>query len=76
LAESPPDKKFDEKVKRICQLYRQAIKVRPRGERVVSIDEMTGIQALERQYDDKPMKPGQPLKREFEVGLCLGFPSL
>jgi hypothetical protein len=35
-------------------------------EKVVSIDEMTGIQALERQSSDKPMKPGQPLKREFE----------
>lgn len=27
---------------------------------------MTGIQALERRYPDKPMKPGQMLKREFE----------
>ena len=27
---------------------------------------MTGIQAKQRQSLDKPMKPGQPLKREFE----------
>ena len=27
---------------------------------------MTGIQALERKCPDKPMKPGQPNKREFE----------
>ena len=27
---------------------------------------MTGIQALERQSPDRPMKPGKPLKREFE----------
>ena len=27
---------------------------------------MTGIQALERQSADKPMKPGQLIKREFE----------
>lgn len=33
---------------------------------MVSTDEMTGIQALERKYPDKPMKPGQPTKREFE----------
>ena len=33
---------------------------------MISIDEMTGIQALERQAPDKPMKPGQPSKREFE----------
>lgn len=37
-----------------------------KNERVISIDEMTGIQALERQSFDKPMKPGQPLRREFE----------
>ncbi len=27
---------------------------------------MTGIQALERQFPDKPMQPGKPVKREFE----------
>ena len=27
---------------------------------------MTGIQALERKSLDKPMRPGQPIKREFE----------
>ena len=27
---------------------------------------MTGIQALERRFADKPMKPGQSIKREFE----------
>ena len=40
--------------------------MRVQGERVISIDEMTGIQALERKYPDRPMKPGQPTKREFE----------
>ncbi len=40
--------------------------MKTREERVVSIDEMTGIQAKQRQSLDKPMKPGQPLKREFE----------
>lgn len=47
-------------------MYKQAIGLRVRGERVVSIDEMTGIQALERKHPDKPMKPAQPVKREFE----------
>jgi putative transposase len=47
-------------------LYEQAQNLRAKGERVISIDEMTGIQALERQAPDKPMKPGQPIKREFE----------
>jgi len=40
--------------------------MRIKGERVVSTDEMTGIQALERRYPERPMKPGQPVKREFE----------
>ena len=40
--------------------------MKTREERVVSIDEMTGIQALERQSLDKPIKPGKPLKQEFE----------
>lgn len=33
---------------------------------VVSTDEMTGIQALERKYPTKPMKPGLVEKREWE----------
>ncbi|MGL4884634.1 MAG: transposase [Waterburya sp.] len=47
-------------------LYKQAQDLRNKGERVISTDEMTGIQALQRQYPDQPMKPGQPVKREFE----------
>ncbi|PZD70588.1 hypothetical protein C1752_10438 [Acaryochloris thomasi RCC1774] len=31
-----------------------------------SLDEMPGIQALERTMPDIPMKPGRPVKREFE----------
>jgi len=36
------------------------------GARVVSIDEMTGIQALERAAKTLPMKPGHVERREFE----------
>ncbi len=36
------------------------------GERTVSLDEMTGIQALERKTPDKPMRPGKRERREFE----------
>ena len=66
MAESPPDEKFEAKVKNICGLYQEAANLRAKKERVVSTDEMTGIQALERKSPDKPMKPGQPIKREFE----------
>ncbi len=47
-------------------MYQQAQNLTILGERVVSTDEMTGIQALERKSLDKPMKPGQPVKMEFE----------
>jgi hypothetical protein len=36
------------------------------GEVTFSLDEMTGIQALERTMPDIPMKPGDCVKREFE----------
>lgn len=36
------------------------------GERTVSLDEMTGIQALERKAATKPMRPGKRERREFE----------
>lgn len=32
----------------------------------MSLDELTGVQALERQHPDLPMQPGQVLRREFE----------
>ena len=36
------------------------------GERTVCLDEMTGIQALERQAPDLPMRPGKIERRPFE----------
>src|SRR5436305_1157147 len=36
------------------------------GTHTVSVDEMTGIQALERIAATKPMRPGQEERREFE----------
>ena len=66
LAQSPPDEKLEEKIKDICYLYGEAKNLRVQRERVISTDEMTGIQAKERKAPDKPMRPGQPRKREFE----------
>lgn len=62
----PPDPQFDEKVSDICQTYESAIERAEQGEQTISIDEMTGIQALERKAPTKPMRPGKPEKREFE----------
>jgi transposase len=36
------------------------------GERTVCVDEMTGIQALERTEKDLPLRPGKVQRREFE----------
>lgn len=36
------------------------------GERVVSTDELTGVQALERKYRNLPPRPGKVERREFE----------
>ena len=36
------------------------------GERTICLDEMTGIQALERKAPDLPIRPGKIQRREFE----------
>ena len=36
------------------------------GVHIMSTDEMTGIQALERAAPTQPMRPGRPARREFE----------
>jgi hypothetical protein len=47
-------------------LYRQAPELAKQGVRVESIDEMTGVQALERKHPGLPMSPGKVERREFE----------
>jgi putative transposase len=49
----------------ITALYLQAPTLRAVGERVMSTDEMTGIQALERTHPTIPMGPGRMERREF-----------
>lgn len=50
----------------VCELYARAQELHEQGVRVVSTDEKTGIQALERKHPDLPMKPGHVERREFE----------
>lgn len=50
----------------ICQCYLSAIAREEQGERTISIDEMTGIQALERVMESLPVQPGKVERREFE----------
>ena len=47
-------------------MYITAIERGLEGERTVCIDEMTGIQAIERKEQDLPLRPGQVKRREFE----------
>ena len=57
---------FDAKVSDINGLYRQAPELAKQGQRFESVDEMTGVQALERKHPDLPMSPGKVERREFE----------
>jgi hypothetical protein len=60
-----PDPAFDAKCADICEVY-QAAAGADDSHRTVSIDEMTGIQALERAAPGLPMKPGKVERCEFE----------
>src|SRR6266853_544207 len=46
--------------------YAQAPERAKGGERSISMDELTGVQAIERKHPDLPMQPGHVLRREFE----------
>lgn len=57
---------FDEQVRKVCKTYEQAQSLRNEGVNTISTDEKTGIQALERAAQDKPMKPGIARRMEYE----------
>jgi len=48
-----------------CALYAAAPALAAAGERVVSADELTGVQALERKHPGLPPAPGTIERREF-----------
>jgi putative transposase len=47
-------------------VYEQAPERAKRGERTVSTDELTAVQALERKHPGLPLAPGKVERREFE----------
>lgn len=49
---------YEEAIREICRLYADAPWLYERDIMVVSTDERTGIQALERKFPTLPMKPG------------------
>ena len=60
----------NEQIQEINSIYFTAAMVNQYGNdsdlRIISTDEMTGIQALEHRYADKPCRPHQDAKTEFE----------
>ena len=67
---------FGQQVQIVCQCYQEAPELYfQHHTHTVSVDEMTGVQALERNAKTIPMKPGQPARIEFEYTrhgtLCL-----
>jgi transposase len=61
-----PDPEFETKCADIGTVYHEAPAAAQQDVRTVSIDEMTGVQALERAAPDLPMQPGKVARREFE----------
>ena len=58
---------FEQQVVAVCTCYLEAPRrLHEEGTHTVSVDEMTGIQALERIAPTLAMQPGQAERREFE----------
>lgn len=66
---------YAQRVAAVCETYAQAPQLHEQGVHVVSTDEKTGMQALERLHPTKPTVPGLTERMEFEYirhgTLCL-----
>jgi len=65
-----PDKvhpeEFEKRSAAVCQTYAAAAELHQRGTHTISVDEKTGMQALERAVATLPMKPGQIERQEAD----------
>jgi transposase len=74
---SDDPEEFQKQSENVCQTYLNApaLATAEQPTHTVSVDEKTGVQALERAAPDLPMKPGHCVKREYEYirhgTLCL-----
>ncbi len=72
-AKADPQK--DQKITAINQVYQEACEQAQKGVLTFCLDEMSGIQALERIAPEKPLRAGSPRKVEYEYRrhgtLCL-----
>lgn len=57
-----PDPDFEEKARRVCDLYLRP----PKGAAIICVDEKTGMQALERAHPGRQALPGRLAREEFE----------
>src|ERR671933_764962 len=74
----PRDGELDATLRDICGVYREAPALAAQGDRVITTDELTGIQALERKHPDLPLAPGKVERHEFEYirhGTCTAILS-
>ena len=55
-----------EQICTVCEVYEATPVLAEQGTHVLSTDEMTGIQALERLHPSLPMLPGHVERQEFE----------
>jgi DDE superfamily endonuclease len=62
----PADGQREETIVALCQVYQEAPRLAEQGERTISTDELTGVQALERKHAGLPLVPGKVERREFE----------
>jgi len=57
---------LDQTIADVCTVYREAPARAQAGERTLSCDELTGVQALERKHPNLPLAPDKVERREFE----------
>ena len=66
---------FSKEVQKVCDLYAQALNLYEQGVKLMSVDEKTGIQALERLHKSLSVKPGLVERQEHSYirngTLCL-----
>jgi len=56
---------FESDIEEVCEAYHNAVDNEKHGIHTISVDEKTGIQALEREAPTQPMIPGSVEKREY-----------
>ena len=66
---------FDREVRTVCECYAEALRLHEEGVHLVSTDEKSSIQALERLHPSLPMRPGLIERYEHE-SMCATAPAL